>query len=655
MKTSNIYLHDIPLADAKKRFSEAVHASGLIGPLGEELLPLDSAAGRITARAVWALVSSPHYHSAAMDGFAVRSSDTDGASDSSPITLIQIQYVDTGDPLPGWADAVLPVELAEVPGGSELHVCTSILTRTALPPWKHMRAMGEDMVATQLVLPAFHQLRPVDLGALAGSGHSEVWVTRRPRIAIIPTGTELVPAGTPAQAGQIIEYNSLVLAAQVELWGGTADRLPIIPDDLELIQQQAAEAAQDHDLVLINAGSSAGSEDYTSTVVSNLGTLLVHGIAVRPGHPVILGMIDRKPVKELSEPSQVPVIGIPGYPVSAALTGEIFVEPLLAEWTGRKPHQPPRIKAVLTRKVHSSPGDDEYLRVTAGRVGDRITAAPLARGAGVISSLVRADGIVHIPAGVQGIQAGEIVEVDLYCSKEDLNRTVVVLGSHDLTIDLLAQEMAIRGYRLSSGNLGSLGGLLALQRGEAHFAGSHLLDPESGEYNFSYIDRYIPDTPVVLVNMVMREQGLIIQPGNPLGIHGLVDLSKPGVTFINRQRGAGTRVLLDFHLGKLGIGADSISGYAQEEYTHLSVAAAVKSGRASCGLGIRAAADALQLDFIPLFEERYDLVIPRTFYDSAVLQPVLDILNSSSFRGDVASMPGYSVERMGEIIPPPGR
>lgn len=304
----------------------------------------------------------------------------------------------------------------------------------------------------------------------------------------------------------------------------------------------------------------------------------------------------------------------------------------------------------MTRKVHSSPGDDEYIRVTAGKVGKRIIAAPLSRGAGVISSLVRADGIVHIPAGVQGLQAGDPVKVELYCNPEDLERTLVVLGSHDLTIDLIAQELALQGFKLSSGNLGSLGGLIALRRGEAHLAGSHLLDPESGEYNLSYIRKYMPDMPVVVVNLVTRQQGLIVQPGNPENIQSLDDLVKPGITYINRQRGAGTRVLLDYHLEQLGIQSERIDGYAQEEYTHLTVAAAIASSRADCGLGIRAAADALNLDFVPLYQERYDLVIPRIHYDSELMQPVLKLLETPEFQKSVTAMPGYGVEHMGEVI-----
>jgi putative molybdopterin biosynthesis protein len=413
----------------------------------------------------------------------------------------------------------------------------------------------------------------------------------------------------------------------------------------------AANAAIGSDLVLIIAGSSAGTEDFTADVVESLGTLLVHGIAVRPGHPVILGMIEKS---SKGGPHRVdksiPIIGVPGYPVSAALTVEIFVKPLLGRWLSKREIQPEILTAKLARKVHSRAGDLEYLRVTVGQVGERWIASPLSRGAGVITSLVRADGIVEIPAGVQGIQAGEIVPVRLYRSRQELERTILALGSHDLTLDLLAQFLSLRGSRLSSGNLGSLGGLIALQRGEAHLAGSHLLDPETGEFNLPYIERYLPDVPVVVVRLVGREQGLIMAPGNPKSITGLDDIARTDLAYVNRQRGAGTRILLDYQLQQLEIEPASVRGYQHEEYTHLAVAAAVASGRADCGLAIHAAAAALKLDFLPLYQERYDLIIPKEHHESARLMPLLQLLGDPEFQEAVASLPGYSIDSMGEVI-----
>ncbi|MCK4726396.1 MAG: molybdopterin biosynthesis protein, partial [Anaerolineales bacterium] len=549
-----IYLHDIPLDKATESFSESLRAAELDGILGDEELLLDEdAVGRVLARAVWAEICSPHYHASAMDGFAVLAADTEGAMPTNPVTLLygeQALYVDTGDVLPSEMNAVIPIENVEPlesNGGVSVDIRSpnAIRIRSAAPPWQHVRPLGEDIVATQLVLPAGHTLRPVDMGAIAACGHESVRAARKPRVAIIPTGTELVPVGAELKPGAIIEYNSIVLAGQVKQWGGAPNRFPIVIDELRLISEKVVEAAADHDLILLSAGSSAGSEDFSAQVVQQLGELLVHGVAVRPGHPVILGMIHKSQLAG-DQPKFVPIIGVPGYPVSAALTGEIFVKPLIERWLGKQASTPMRIKAKITRKVTSPAGNDDFMRVAVGRVGDKVLAAPLQRGAGVISSLVRADGIVVIPRGTQGLPAGTEVDVQLYRSIDEIDRTIFAIGSHDVSLDLIAQYLATRGRRLTSANVGSLSGLVALRRDETHIAGSHLLDPDTGEYNLSYIGEYVPGRDLHVVELVRREQGLLVNPENPKNIRGLQDLTRPDIQFINRQRGAGTRVLLDY-------------------------------------------------------------------------------------------------------------
>ena len=635
----HIYLEDIPLDEAQAVLAKALQDVGMYGFLGVEEVAVAEANGRITANAIWAKLSAPHYHASAMDGFAVRAHDTDEATETNPRQLLLAdeweeppsdlaiaQPVNTGHALPIWANAVVMIEHTQQVTDESGRSCIEI--RAALPPWHHVRPLGEDMVATELVLPANHQLRPVDLGALAGSGHATVPVYRQPHVAVIPTGSELVAAETAVadgiQAGQIIEYNSMVLAAQVEDWGGIATRWPIVADEFDAIKTAVLEAAKQYDLILLNAGSSAGSEDYTAHVVQNVGQLLVHGVAARPGHPVILGMVAGE--------RQTPIIGVPGYPVSAALTGEIFVEPLLARWQGKRPYQPPTLAAKLTRKIVSHTGDDDFVRVAVGQVGEQTMATPISRGAGVITSLVRADGIVRVPRFSEGMDAGTAVTVHLYRSPTEIARTIMTIGSHDLTLDLLAQFLAETGNRrLASANVGSLGGLVALRRGEAHVAGSHLLDPETGEYNNSYVKQYLPNRDVFLVTLVGREQGWIVAKGNPKGLQNWADVANPGVQIVNRQRGAGTRVLLDYELGQLDIKLDRLLGYDREEYTHLAVAAAIASGTADCGLGIRAAARALALDFVPLTHEQYDLVIPAEHYQSELIRPLLDLLHHDGF------------------------
>ena len=656
----SVYLHDIPLAQAQARLKQALQEADLWRVLGSETIPLDeNALGRVTSEPVWAKISSPHYHASAMDGFAVRALMTNGAMPSSPITLqmgSDAEYVDTGDPLPGWANAVIPIENVESldEHGNvtrEIRDPASIRIRASIAPWSHVRPLGEDIVATQLVLPAGHVLKPVDLGAIAAAGYQDVKVARKPKVAILPTGTELVPIGSKLKVGDILEYNSLVLSAQIKSMGGEPTRYPITEDDFDLICKRVQEAAQTHDLILLNAGSSAGAEDFSAKVVEKLGTLLVHGVAVRPGHPVILGTLNRKSENLKPETwNLIPIIGVPGYPVSAALTIDIFAEPLMATWLGRRPNELPTETAILTRKIVSPAGDDDFVRVAVGRVGDKLLAAPLSRGAGVITSLVQADGLALIPSGTQGMEAGEKVQVRLYRSKAEIERTIFVIGSHDLTLDLMAQFLSGHERRLASANVGSQGGLVALRRGEAHFAGSHLLDPKTGEYNISYIRQYMPNIPVKVVALVGREQGLLVRRGNPKEIKSLGDLARHDVQFVNRQRGAGTRVLLDYHLNLMTIPQSSIEGYTQEEYTHLGVAASVASGRADCGLGIAAAAQALDLDFVPLFQERYDLVIPKQFADGDLLAPLFGLLADSAFRDAVSQLQGYDVSVMGTII-----
>ena len=659
-----MYLEDIPLPEALSRLDLALKEANLEGVLGSEKIPLDvSALGRILAEPVWAKLSSPHYHAAAMDGYAVRARETEGAMATEPVTLLyenQTEYVDTGDPLPEFADAVIPIENVEPldeggkPAG-QVRQPHAIRIRSAVTPWMHVRTLGEDIVASELVLPAGHKLRPVDLGVIAASGNSYVQVARRPKVAILPTGSELVPIGSQVAVGDIIEFNSLVLASQIHDWGGEATQLPITADDFDQICAVVRQAALEHDLILVNAGSSAGSEDFTAPVVQELGELFVHGVAVRPGHPVILGMIHSAGSShETGDDQEVikktPIIGVPGYPVSAAITGEIFVERLLVMWLGR-PSTPPRIvNAILTRKITSPAGDDDYVRVAVGRVGERLLAAPLARGAGVITSLVRADGLALLPRGSQGLPAGSNLDVRLYRLPEEIDRTIFATGSHDITLDLLAQFLYGQNRRLTTANVGSIAGLVALSRDEAHLAGAHLLDPETGEYNLSYVREYLQEIPVLIIALVGRSQGLLVPKGNPKQICSLTDLTREDVTFINRQRGAGTRVLLDYHLQQLDIQQGSIRGYQHQEFTHLAVGAAIASGRADCGLGIAAVTQSLDLDFIPLFEERYDLIIPQVYAGGPLLEPLFGLFENREFRKMVAALPGYDTAPMGKII-----
>lgn len=633
----NIYLQMKTLSEARTLWREQTASCRC----ALELIPTTSALGRILAQPVIARNSVPHYHGAAMDGIAVRARETFAASEVTPVRLVlgsSAFEVDTGDALPSDTDAVIMIEQVEPVADGMVEI------RAGAYPWQHVRKVGEDIVAGELLLPQQHRIRPADLGALLAGGVLEVPVVARPRVWIQPTGTELIDASRAAAAapGEIIEFNGTVLAGLVQECGGEGLLQGVIADDYESIKRAlVAAVAAPVDVVLVNAGSSAGSEDYTSAIIGELGTVLVHGVTMMPGKPTILGMVQGKPV-----------VGVPGYPVSAIMAFEQFVRPLLYSLQGAPCPAFPEVEAVLGRKMPSKLGLEEFVRVILGRVQGRLIAMPLQRGAGVITSLARADGILQIPQELEGHDLEEKVPVRLLRPHEQLDHTLIMIGSHDNSIDVLANELKLRDSRLhlSSSNVGSLGGLMAIRRNQTHLAGSHLLDTETGEYNVSYIERYLKGTPLRLVQLAMRQQGLLVRPGNPKGIRGIEDLLRPEVSYINRQAGAGTRILIDYCLKQAGLSSEGIRGYDQEEFTHMAVAVNVLSGRADAGMAIYASAKALQLDFIPIAEERYDLVIPESSWGDSKTRVVLDIIVSGSFRRMVAELGGYDVSASGTVV-----
>lgn len=634
-----IYLNNLPLNEALRLWEDKLSENGLFKPISGEEIPVWSSQGRVTAEAVSALISSPFYHCAAMDGIAVRFIDTAGASETSPKILKlgkQAVDVDTGDPIPDGLNAVIMIEDVNKVSEDEIEIIKPAT------PWQHIRIIGEDIVATELILPENHKIRPVDIGAMLAGGITKIFVRRRPKVVIIPTGTELIEPGTGLKKGSIIEYNSSILGGMIEEWGGEAVRWAIVRDDYELLKANILKALDAGDMVVVNAGSSAGSEDFTVHAIKELGEVFVHGINIKPGKPVILGMVKGKPV-----------VGIPGYPVSAVLTFKLFVKPLIYKWQGMAIPVTEKLTARLSRQVSSPLGQEEFVRVKLGDVGGKVIATPVQRGAGVLMSLVRADGILRVPAASEGIAGGSEVEIELLRPEDDIANTIVCIGSHDNTLDILANILKKRYPELSfsSAHVGSMGGLTALRRGEAHIAGTHLLDEETGGYNVPFLKRLMPDKKLLLINLVYREQGIVVQKGNPKGINGFSDLTRGDITFINRQNGSGTRLLLDKYLRDLSINPDNIKGYDREEYTHMGVATAVAGGAADAGLAIFSAASALCLDFIPVAKERYDIAVPLEFSKLPMLERLLDIIrNDDEFKMDVAALGGYDISDMGKIM-----
>ncbi len=632
MKKRRLYLENTPAEEALEKYMAAL--AGKL-QLNYEEIPVVESLGRKTKEAVMAKYSSPMFNAAAMDGIAVIAERTYGASEVNPLILEENRdyiYVDTGDPINEPYNAVIMAEDLIEQGEGKLKILASV------PRWNDIRPVGEDIVAGEMIIPGKHIIRAIDIGVLLSAGITEVKVIKQPEVAIFPTGSELIEAGEEPQEGSIVESNSRMFENMVTEQGGRARRFPILADDYEIIRAKVQAAVRDHDLVIINAGSSAGREDYTVHVLEELGEVIIHGVAIKPGKPVILAIVEGKPV-----------VGLPGYPVSAYIAFKNFVSPILRLLAGQGAEETKRVKAVITKRLISSLKHREYIRVKVGDVAGKMVASPLARGAGAAMSLIRADGFCVIDQNSEGIEAGEEVEIELYRDIDQVKNTLMLVGSHDLILDLIADKMSnlTADTYLSSTHIGSLGGLMALRRGEAHMAPVHLLDEEEGLYNIPYVKRLF-DEPMSVIKGVERIQGIMIKKGNPLNIKTLSDLRR--VRFVNRQRGAGTRVLLDYLLRKKGIIPEEINGYAHEAATHMAVAAMVKSQSVDAGIGIYSAAKAMNLDFIPIGKEEYDFVIPNRFLDLAHVQIFISILKSRDFKDGLLELGGYGWLKAGEVI-----
>lgn len=629
------YLTNVPLEQARREYLELLEHQGFEPQT--QVIPVYESCGRVTAEAVYAHICAPHYTASAMDGVAVCARDTFGATETTPVTLHPEQFtvLDTGDPVPEGRDAVIMVEdLVKNEDGS-------ITIHAAAAPWQHIRQIGEDVCAGEMILPGHMTVTPAAIGAMIAGGVLELRVIRRPVVGIIPTGDEIIPPCTDPRPGDILEFNGSIFSAMVRQWGAEPVVYPIVPDDFDRIKAMVEKASDQCDMVILNAGSSAGREDFSAQVIRQLGQVLYHGIAIKPGKPAILGCRGK-----------TAILGVPGYPVSGIIVIEQFLKPLIEHWLKTAAQPEHYAQATLTRPVVSGLKYQEFVRVRMGAVGGRLMASPLSRGSGVVSSFMKADGILEVPQGLEGYEAGEEVTLRLLSPMEKLRNTLVVIGSHDPLLDELADMLHLGDPRLymSSSHVGSMGGIMAIRRGEAHMAGCHLLDTADGTYNRSFIRKYFPKGDVKLVSCVGRQQGLMVARGNPLNICSFADISRQGIRYVNRQKGSGTRILTDYLCSREKVEPSDVYGYTREELTHTSVAAQIACGSADVGMGIYSAAKLYDLDFIPICIEEYDLIIPDHAWDSPMVQQLLTILRSDAFREKILSMGGYTVEHPGQVL-----
>jgi len=626
-----IYLEDKPRSQARE---EILAASELVP--GVEYIAARDALGRVTAEPIFARSSMPHYHASAMDGVAVAAETTYQAHEQNPLHLrkgSQFSYVDTGNAIPSPFNAVIMIEDVQILDEETIEIIEPAT------PWQHIRPIGEDIVQEEMLFSQGHVLRPVDLGVLLAAKQLIIPVVKKPAVTIIPTGNELVEADAELSPGRIIEFNGTVFANFINEWGGEAHLHSIVRDEPEQIKTALLKASEESDIIVINAGSSAGSKDYTVHIIGELGTIFSHGVAARPGKPVILGKINGKLV-----------VGVPGYPVSAYLALEWFVQPLICQYLGIPIPKRPRLKVKLGRRIVSSMGAEDFVRMNIGYVNGEYIANPLTRAAGVSMSYVKADGMLIVPPDVIGYEQGELAEVELMRPLEEIQNAITCTGSHDMTIDLLSSHLRrVRPeMKIVSSHVGSMAGIMAIRKGEAHIAGIHLLDPETKQYNISYVNKLLAGRDVILYPFLKRKQGWILPKDNPLGIETAADLVRCKSSFVNRQKGAGTRILFDMLLEESGLIPDDIIGYDREMFSHLAVAAEVKGDAHTAGLGIYPAAKAMDLEFLPIADEEYDLLMTRQFYESEQGRLLIEVIQSPEFINQVEGIGGYQVVRKAE-------
>lgn len=586
-----------------------------------ETIPVEDAVGRVTAAPIFTRYSVPEVHLSAMDGIAVRSEETAGASELNPVTLASTQRVNTGNVVPAEYDAVIMIEDVWEENGR-------YTIRKAAPPWQHVRPAGEDIAESEMVIPSMHCIRPHEVGALATYGVTELSVLTL-RVGLIPTGSELIAHGNRPAPGQVVESNTVMAASWLRSYGATCKRYPITADQPELIRQALELAVAENDLVIVSAGSSAGTRDFTAGVIAQLGEVLVHGVAIKPGKPVIIGKIDGKPV-----------IGMPGYPLSALTIIREILTAFVARH-GLLVPIPDMALARLTATIHSDLGTDEFVLLSIGKIGNKYVVTPQSRGSGVQMSAIRANAYLKIQSALEGYEIGEDIAVTLMVPPAQADSSVLVTGSHDPVLDYLAELAQKGGVEVHSTHVGSMGGLIALKRRDCHAAPMHLLSPD-GDYNTHYLEKYLPGERLALLCIAKREQGIVSRKG-----FGFEDL--PNIRFINRQKGSGTRILFDHELGIHGVSPDKIAGYDREVTTHLGVALAVKSGEADAGMCVYSAARALGLEFVPVASERYELALPEENLADPRIEVLVKAIRSDGFRAILEKLGGYDSTETGVL------
>ena len=610
------YLSLISFHDAIEKMKKAAPGSGKV-----ETVLLDVAVGRVTAEPVYARFSVPGTHVAAMDGLAVHAAETYKASEQSPHILSSAARINTGQPLPQSYDAVIMIEDVWEEDGK-------YLVRKPAAPWQFIRPAGEDIRTGDLILPRRHQIRAVDVGALASYGIAFLSVLSV-KVGIISTGSELVPLGIAPLPEQYVESNNFFAEAYLSGMGASCTRYPLVPDDQNLIAAQLQQAVKENDLVLLSAGSSAGTTDFSEEIIKKSGKLLFHGVEIKPGKPVMMGIVDK-----------VPVIGMPGYPVAAQTIVREFAGRLLEHW-GMAPHPSYCIRAKLAQRLPSELGYHEFVHVSAGKVDGKYIVIPLSRGFGVQSALVRSNGYLHIPPSVEGLDAQQEVDVTLYEKPSQMEKVLFLIGSQSTPLDLLADQMLGQDILLRCCRTGNLGGVLALRSGTCHAAPLHL--PVFEGNTLTDLLKIFKSRPLIRVVIAEEPLGLASRDGiRP------EDLRK--VPILNTERGTPHRIILDTLLSRNGIRDSVVKGYHVEVKNPDVIAGRIASCVADAGICSQKAAVNAGLSFSPLGIDSYELAMrPETLKDP-MMSVLVSTLQSPAFKERLRQQGECGTDHTGKII-----
>ncbi|MFX1486040.1 MAG: molybdopterin biosynthesis protein [Promethearchaeota archaeon] len=657
MKKRKIFKDLVTLEQARKILKKHLRLVPTV-----ERVSLVAAFKRVLAENIVSSVDVPGFDRASMDGFAILADDSFGAEETEPRRLKVVGRVEagevpeseirsgeafeisTGAPLPKGATAVVMVEYTSQTQGT-------VDIYKSIRPMENITAAGSDIMTGELILRKGQVLTSREIGVLAAVGMTEVEVFRKPRVAILSTGSEIMPPGESLDYGKVFDVNSYSMAAAVEESGGLPILLGISRDNEEELKEKLGQGLAKADMVLTSGSTSAGMGDMLYNIIDELGKpgILIHGIAVKPGKPTIIGVVDDKPV-----------FGLPGYPTSALTLFNIFVRPAIHSLAGIIDKPTAKISARLATKIHSVSGRRQFLPVNIVETREGYVVYPSLKGSGAITTLAEADGFIQIPENKELLFPQDPVEVSLF-GDELKPADIIIIGSHCAGVDLILSLLFDRhgGFHAKTINAGSIGGLRALKREEADIAGIHLLDAETGEYNIPFVGKYGLTGKVVIVRGYNRKQGLIVPKGNPKQIRGLDDLLRDDVVFINRIQGSGTRLLLEKALNGLRKGnhqtfkpiSERIKGFETEAKTHSAVAAAVLHNKVDTGLGTEAAARSHDLDFIPIAQEKFDFVILNNSLEKPWIKKFITVLSSRTFKEELRRKAGLAPDnKTGMII-----